>query len=167
MISGNVSRTGRSVDGALGGLTPVAAVDLTAPHLIVRLTSAAVAYYVGFDSLSLRVAADMRLEVYALLIPTLTSVVGGVSRPFKNALASGNDPTGIECLELPAISFPAGSGRHILHRVIPPGIGNLLSPVEAVHLTALKGLNSGVAYWFVSATATGEAVYTLRADRVQ
>lgn len=166
MISGNVFRVGSADDGTLGGLTPVAAVTLTTPHLIVRLTSSSYAYYVGVDSVCIRAAADTYLDVLGVLFNNVTAVTAGTSRALNNMLATGSGPPSLTCTELPTSITGTTGNRRAFYRTIAPGIGNTFRDAERTHYACLNSSNDALALWFISASATGTVTWVLRADRV-
>lgn len=166
MISGNVYRVGTADNGTLGGLTPVTAVTLTTPHLIVRLTSSSLAYYVGIDSICIRTAADTYLDIIGILFTSVTAVTGGTARTMNNASSPGSGPTSLACTELPTSITYGGSTRRMFYRTIAPGIGTTFRDAERAHYSCLFSNNAALCIWFVSATATGDITWLLRADKI-
>lgn len=166
MISGNVFRVGSANDGTLGGLTPAAAVTLTTPHLIVRLTSSEYAYYVGVDSICIRTAANTYLDVLGMIHANVTAVTGGTARTFNNMRTGGSAPPSLVCTELPTSITYSGNFSRAFYRTMAPGIGNTFRDAERAHYSCLYGLNDALCIWFISASATGDITWMLRADKV-
>lgn len=166
MISGNVFRVGSADDGTLGGLTPVAAVTLTTPHLIVRLTSSLYVYYISIEALCVRIAADTRLEVLGILFPAITAVTAGTARTFNNMRSSMAGPLSLACTENPTNLTGTATRRRAFYRVFNPALGTQYRDGERADMVCLGANNAALGIWFVSATATGDITWMLRADQV-
>ena len=166
MISGNVFRVGSADDGTLGGLTPVAAVTLTTPHLLVRLTSSAYVYYVSIDAICIRIAADTRLEVIGILFPAITAVTAGTARTINCMRSNVASPPSIACTENPTNLTGTATRRRAFYRVINPALGTQYRGSERADMVCLGASNAALGIWFVSNTAVGDITWMLRVDRV-
>lgn len=167
MISQNVFRVGSADSLTLGGLVPTAAPALGTPHLLVRLTSSTYAYYVGVDSICIRTAADTYLDILGILYPAITAVTAGTARTFNNQSGPGGAPPSLTCTELPTALTGTGTSRRAFYRTIAPALGNTFRDAERTHYVCLDNSNNCLAIWFISASATGDITWVLRADRVQ